>query len=87
MISRPEMLPRSQKRFLNRPLTEFLRWHAWIVYGWKPQSESVPKKPEGFDKISWRYLEAVANPKALIQQRIEKLNNKRLRILRKIARS
>ncbi len=66
------------------PLTEFFRWHAWNVYGWKPQSESVPKKPEGFDKISWRYLEAVANPKALIQQRIEKLNNERLRILRKI---
>ena len=66
------------------PLTEFLRWHAWIVFGWKPQSESVPQMPLGFDSIVWRYLAAAANPQALIQMRIEKLNNQRVRTLRKI---
>ena len=66
------------------PLTEFLRWHAWIVYVWKPQSESVPQMPLGFDSIVWRYLAAVANPQELIQMRIEKLNNQRVRTLRKI---
>jgi hypothetical protein len=23
----------------NGPLTVFLRWHAWEVYGWKPERE------------------------------------------------
>jgi len=39
--------------------------------------------PLGFDSIVC-YLAAAANPQALIQMRIEKLNNQRVRTLRKI---
>ena len=63
------------------PLTTFLRWHAWDVYHWKPAQYAEPTKPNGYDSITWRYFESVPNPKALILQRLKKLNNRRTRVL------
>jgi len=66
------------------PLTGFLRWHAWHIYGWKPNRETDPTKPDGYDEIAWQYLEAVDDPKALIRQRLAEVDNQRARILRPI---
>jgi len=71
----------------NGPLTVFLRWHSWEVYGWKPERETEPTKPDGYDEVKWRYLEGVENPTALICQRFNELNNRRVRILRPIMES
>ena len=66
------------------PLTEFLQWHAWDIYDWKPKSAKEPRKPEGYDKVRWNYLDYVANPKDLVSERINGLNNQRIRILRPV---
>jgi len=71
----------------NGPLTGFLRWHSWEVYQWKPEQKDVPTKPDGYDSIKWRYLEAVSDPKALIRQRLSEADNERTRILRPIIES
>jgi hypothetical protein len=63
------------------PLTNFLRWHAWQAYQWKPAQHAEPTKPDGYDSITWRYFEYVPDPKALILQRLKKLNNQRTRVL------
>lgn len=66
------------------PLTGYLRWHAWGVYGWKPESKSAPSKPTDYDEVKWRYLDCYPEPKAFIRERIQTLNNERIRILRPI---
>lgn len=66
------------------PLTAFLRWHSWHVYGWKPKLMAEPTKPDRFDDIRWRYLESEENPRALLREQIYKRNNDRTRILRPI---
>lgn len=66
------------------PLTQFLRWHSWECYQWKPAQEPLPVKPSGYESIQWRYLSSEADPKALILQRLTSRNNKRTRILRPI---
>ena len=68
------------------PLTVFLRWHAWQIYGWKPETASTPQKPEGYDGITWRYLTKIDDPKQFIRQRLTQLDNERVRILRPIMR-
>ena len=68
----------------NGPLTGFLQWHAWSVYGWKPEHKPVPEKPDHFDSIQWRYLPEVNDPKGLIRERLEEYDNQRTRILRPI---
>ena len=69
------------------PLTGFLRWHGWDVYGWKPEQQAEPTKPDGYDEIQWRYLASVADPKALIRQRLIASDNQRTKILRPIMES
>jgi hypothetical protein len=68
----------------NGPLTNYLRWHAWSVYGWKPAHAEVPEKPEDFDSITWRYLPKIDDPLEFIRSRIAALNNERIRTLRPI---
>jgi hypothetical protein len=63
------------------PLTTFLRWHAWQVYQWKPVRQAEPTKPEGYDSITWRYLEHLPDPKGLILQQLKKRNSQRTRML------
>ncbi len=66
------------------PLTAYLRWHAWQVYGWKPESEKEPTQPAHYAEIQWRYLEETADPQALIRQRFNKMDNPRIKVLRPI---
>jgi hypothetical protein len=66
------------------PLTGFLRWHAWAAYGWKPASAEKPKKPEGYELISWRYFAKYGRPKDFIRERVTGLGNRRVTILRPI---
>ena len=66
------------------PLTAFLRWHAWEVYGWKPKQQDNPNRPDGYGDIEWRYLTGVRNPKGAIRRRFCSLSNERTRILRPI---
>lgn len=64
------------------PLTKFLQWHAWQKYGWKPEKEQTPTKPDGYDKIAWAYFPGIADPSSFILQRVAALNNKRIKTLR-----
>lgn len=66
------------------PLTEYLRWHSWKIYGWKPDFAPELRCPEGYDDIKWRYFEKIDDPVKIIRDRINKLKNQRVRILRPI---
>lgn len=66
------------------PLTRYLRWHAWSVYGWRPEGTPVPTKPEDYEGIVWQYLPKIDEPMVFIRERISRLNNERIRILRPI---
>lgn len=41
----------------NGPLTNYLRWHSWEKYRWRPSNEPEPTEPPGYKEISWRYLQ------------------------------
>jgi hypothetical protein len=69
------------------PLTEYLRWHAWAVYGWKPQGAKEPAKPEGFDSLSWRYFPPVLDPLQEIHARLKEKRDQRSKILYPIMES
>jgi len=73
----------------NGPLTGYLRWHSWEVYGWKPDRAAEPAKPADYDQVKdkWRYLAAIEDPQAWIRQRFNMLDNQRTRILRPIMHS
>ncbi len=66
------------------PLTGYLRWHAWTVYHWKPDHIETPQIPRDYDKIQWRYFSKFDQPREFISQRLAKLDNERVRILRPI---
>jgi len=66
------------------PLTSYLQWHAFSVYKWKPENAETPVKPSDFEKIKWRYFNPIRDPKSFIRQRVNELNNERIRILRPI---
>jgi hypothetical protein len=68
----------------NGPLVAFFRWHAWHVYGWKPNGAAKPSRPKHYEKIKWKYLEGVENPKSFIKERLGSLNNNRVKTLRKL---
>jgi|GEM_PF-6125779 len=65
-------------------MTRYLRWHAWSIYEWKPELAPVPEKPEDFGGIVWQYLPKIAEPMLFIRDRINGLNNERIRVLRPI---
>lgn len=64
------------------PVTHYLRWHAWAVYGWKPAAKPVPERPEGFDTMTWNYLPAIDDPKAFVHERLRLADCQRSRILK-----
>lgn len=70
----------------NGPLTPFLRWHAWYAYCWKPSAEDKLEKPDGYEQIEWRYLDAIVEPWKPISEWIDKKSNQRTRILQPIMR-
>ena len=69
------------------PLTGFLRWHAWTVYGWKPASAAVPVKPNSYDRVTWRYMARFDRPREFIRDRVMQLKSERVEILRPIMKS
>jgi hypothetical protein len=66
------------------PLTDFLKWHAWVVYEWKPARYAPPGRPAGYETVTWRYFGHAADPKALVRQMVTESDNQRTRILRPI---
>ena len=66
----------------NGPLTGYLRWHAWTVYGWKPDHVKPPEMPVDYNNI----LPKCDAPGTVIATRLAKLGNKRVRILKEIAK-
>jgi hypothetical protein len=66
------------------PFAQFLRFHAWVAYGWKPTGYSEPAKPEGFDDIEWKYLEDYADPLGFVFERLRTLKNQRTSLLNPI---
>jgi hypothetical protein len=66
------------------PLTGYLRWHAWAVYGWKPAHVEPPGMPVDYSDLQWRYLPRFHSPRGFIDQRVAELNCERIRILRPI---
>lgn len=66
------------------PLAAYLKWHAWSIYGWKPEGMPVPAKPVEYDNITWRYLDSVANPRSLVRHNMDQRDNQRVRMLRPI---
>ena len=68
------------------PVTHYLRWHAWIIYGWKPPGKPVPAKPPEYDSLVWRYFDAIDNPVGFIAAQFEKGGCKRCEILRPLVR-
>jgi len=68
----------------DAPLTKYLRWHAWTVYGWKPDNVETPQIPPGYAEVQWRYLPPIDEPRAFIRQRLAELDNERVRVLRPI---
>jgi len=65
----------------NGPLVAYLRWHSWQIYGWKPKGENELTKPDGYDKIVWRYFPVVKNPREAIRLRFKDHDNQTTRIL------
>jgi hypothetical protein len=64
------------------PLTGYMRWHAWAVYGWKPTHAEIPQIPPDYQCIQWRYFPRFEKPVLFISQRLMKLDNGRVRTLR-----
>lgn len=66
----------------NGPLCDFLKYHAYSVYGWKPSGFGMPTKPQGFDDIEWNYFDSIEAPQEFVNHRVMTLNNQRVKALR-----
>ena len=66
------------------PLTDYLKWHAWTVCGWKPSHVAPPQMPADYNADLWRYLPKFDRPKSFIAKRVSELDNERVRILRPV---
>jgi len=64
------------------PLTDYLRYHAFKVYGWKPSGEQDPKQPQNYDRIQWQYLDLVNDPVAFVKGEFAPAKCKRSKILK-----
>lgn len=69
------------------PLTDYLRWHAWIIYKWKPKNSKLPVEPSRYREIDWQYLEKLLNPREALGLKFGKSNDKRARALRELGYS
>lgn len=82
LVMMPEYLASLSDK--DGPLGAYLRYHAWVKYGWKPIEEDEPLQPECYESISWSYLRQETDPKGFIQSRVEELNNERCKLLRSL---
>ena len=60
------------------PLTAYLRWHSWKVYGWKPDGAYAPEEPEVYAQIKWRYLTEIEDPVRTVAAKLKESKDKRL---------
>ena len=69
------------------PLLPYLKYHSLHVYDWHPKSPEkieIPK-PEGYDSVQWRYLEAKpGDPHELIGTHIRESKGEIARFLRSV---
>lgn len=66
------------------PLSAYLEYHAYSVYGWKPEGFAVPDKPIGFDEIIWQYFDPFENAEAFVHSRLMSLQNVNVKIMRSL---
>jgi hypothetical protein len=64
------------------PLTQYLRYHAWQVYQWRPADADVPIAPAHYAEIRWNYLAPVADPVAFFRDEFDTANCRRSRVLK-----
>ena len=64
------------------PLTQFLRWHAWTVYQWKPAGEAEPQRPDGYEEVTWNYFAPIASPQEFVRAQMERAKCQRSALLK-----
>ena len=64
------------------PLVDYLKFHAWRTYKWKPDNTDEPTEPTSFANIKWKYMERVPDPNLVIEERMTTLKNQRVLALR-----
>jgi hypothetical protein len=64
------------------PLTHYLRYHAWRVYGWKPSDADSPMCPDGYDSVCWNYFDPVDDPAGFIRDEFAKAGCNRSEVLK-----
>jgi hypothetical protein len=69
------------------PLTQYLRWHSFQIYGWKPEGSEIPTEPKDYNEIKWCYLERIENPHEEIRRNFTRSRDKRVKALRGIGYS
>lgn len=79
------MIPESLSGLSDKdgPLVEYLRFHAFDRYGWAPRGQ-MPKRPEQYDMLEWRYLEPIDDPQAAFLERLLVSSDKRAILLRQL---
>ena len=60
------------------PLTQYLQYHAWKNYKWRPSGTPQPNEPAGYSQIQWRYLKGLTEPKAKVRGNLLKTKDQKL---------
>lgn len=83
------MMPESLASLSDKrgPLISVLRYHSQSKYGWRPNGESIVKKPDGYDELKWKYFEKIYNPCDQIYSRLRELKSDRAKTLRQLPKS
>jgi hypothetical protein len=63
------------------PVTHYLRWHAWSVYGWKPKEATIPLEPQCYAEMQWRYLPEIKDPLGEIFLKLTQSKDRRAKLL------
>lgn len=63
------------------PLTHHLRFHAWHVYGWRPEGSEIPVEPSSYGAIQWHYFDPVDDPVGFLRAEFSKGNCGRCKAL------
>ena len=79
------MIPESLAALSDKdgPLVDYLKFHAWKIYSWLPEGDSLPE-PRGYGDLTWHYLDPVGDPLRAFHERLRKSKDDRVISLRKI---
>ncbi|MFA9199747.1 MAG: hypothetical protein ACEQR8_00975 [Cypionkella sp.] len=64
------------------PVADYLRFHAWSAYGWRPPDVPLPEKPAGYASLGWRYLRPNNDAPASIEAFLSRSSNAWVALLR-----